>query len=405
MVIKLKPIAISNSNLQPRFMKSLRHLDCFAGPGGICTGFKSAGIKTLGAIEKVPSCAMTYSANHPEVRVINKDIRTVKGSDLSPFVGKIDILTAGMPCETFSTAGSTSRSFYDHRQSLYLEAIRLANSVKCEVILFENVPGITSKKTVKGGDVFVVDEIFAALKDSGFKHITDIILNAVDFGVPQSRQRFFILASKKALSLTLPSKSVAFPTPVSVKDALAGLPDVSANSRNAGLSYEGKDSPFSKLMKDAAFWGRNPEKAQLSYHLPPNHRPGTIERLKLIKPGEGLKDLFDRLGPKKVKELQAKKILPNKWFIQRNRRLIATEPSCTVTSHCLDELVHPSSHRALTVREVARLQSFPDFYDFAGGPYICPHISETQDKYEQVGDAVPPLLARAWGMAIIEAIG
>ncbi len=386
-------------------MKRLRHLDCFAGPGGICTGFASAGIKTLGAIEKVLSCAETYSANHPEVHVINKDIRTVKGRDLAAFTGKIDILTAGMPCETFSTAGSTSRSFYDHRQSLYLEAIRLADSVKCGVILFENVPGITSKKTVKGGDIFVVDEIFAALKDSGFKHITDVVLNAVDFGVPQSRQRFFILASKRKISLSLPSKSVPFSTPTSVKDALAGLPDVSANSKIAGLNYEGKDSEFSKLMKDLAFWGRKPGEFSLTYHLPPNHRPGTIERLKLIKPGEGLKDLFDRLGPVKVKELQAKKVLPNKWFIQRNRRLVATEPSCTVTSHCLDELVHPSAHRALTVREVARLQSFPDFYDFAGGPYICPHLSETQDKYEQVGDAVPPLLARAWGIAIRDAIG
>lgn len=79
------------------------------------------------------------------------------------------------------------------------------------------------------------------------------------------------------------------------------------------------------------------------------------------------------------------------------------EPAPTVTSHCLDEFVHPFSNRALTVRECARLQSFPDCYDFAGGPFIVPHIDrEVQDKYEQIGDAVPPLLAYAWGLKLTE---
>ena len=76
-------------------------------------------------------------------------------------------------------------------------------------------------------------------------------------------------------------------------------------------------------------------------------------------------------------------------------------PSPTVTSHCLDEFVHPTQNRALTVRECARLQSFPDAYDFCGGPYFTPHLhNDIQDKYEQIGDAVPPLLAYAWGMTI-----
>ena len=88
-------------------------------------------------------------------------------------------------------------------------------------------------------------------------------------------------------------------------------------------------------------------------------------------------------------------------FIKRNYRLRPEEPSPTVTSHCLDEFVHPFYDRALTVRECARLQSFPDSYEFVGGPYIVPHIDRTvQDKYEQIGDAVPPLLAYAWGMQI-----
>ena len=88
-------------------------------------------------------------------------------------------------------------------------------------------------------------------------------------------------------------------------------------------------------------------------------------------------------------------------FIKRNYRLKSGEASPTVTSHCLDEFVHPIYNRALTVRECARLQSFPDSYDFCGGPYLVPHINrEIQDKYEQIGDAVPPLLAYAWGITI-----
>ncbi|GAG26719.1 unnamed protein product, partial [marine sediment metagenome] len=138
----------------------------------------------------------------------------------------------------------------------------------------------------------------------------------------------------------------------------------------------------------------------LTYHIPPNHRKNTLERFKLINPGEGLKDLFMKLSKEQIIELQKRKILPKRWYIQRNRRLVKDKPSPTVTSHCIDELLHPEQHRSLTVREVARLQSFPDAYDFKGGPIICPHIYETQDKYEQIGDAVPPLLAYYWGLTI-----
>ena len=96
--------------------------------------------------------------------------------------------------------------------------------------------------------------------------------------------------------------------------------------------------------------------------------------------------------------MQARRVLPKKMFIKRNYRLKLDDVSPTVTRHCLDEFVHPVFDRALTVRECARLQSFPDCYDFAGGPYLVPHIDRTvQDKYEQIGDAVPPLLAYAWG--------
>lgn len=104
---------------------TLTHIDCFSGPGGICTGFHAAGIKTLVAIEYIKSCVDTYSANHPEVHVIHSDIREVTAEQILPYIPDdgVDIVSSDMPCETFSTAGNTSRSFYDDRQFLFREAI------------------------------------------------------------------------------------------------------------------------------------------------------------------------------------------------------------------------------------------------------------------------------------------
>ena len=190
---------------------------------------------------------------------------------------------------------------------------------------------------------------------------------------------------------------------VTVAEALSGLPNVIPNSNKEGTEYEGTESGYSRRMKDLDFWKREEFDNKLTYHMPMKHREYTLERFGLLKQGESLKDLFARYTGKERILLQEKRILPKKMFIKRNYRLIENEPSPTVTSHCLDEFVHPKYNRALTVRECARLQSFPDSYDFCGGPYLTPHLhNDIQDKYEQIGDAVPPLLAYAWGVVISE---
>ena len=127
------------------------HIDCFSGPGGICTGFHAAGIETLVAIEYIKSCVETYSANHPQVHVIHSDIRDVTQEQILPYIPAdgVDIVSSGMPCETFSTAGNKSRSFYDDRQFLFREGIRIAQIANAKMILFENVPAITTKTMKK----------------------------------------------------------------------------------------------------------------------------------------------------------------------------------------------------------------------------------------------------------------
>lgn len=126
----------------------MTHIDCFSGPGGLCTGLHAAGFNTLIAIEHIQSCIDTYSYNHPEVHMIHSDIRNVTAEQILPYIPEdgVDLVTSGMPCETFSTAGNSSRASYDDRQYLFREGIRIAQISNAKLILFENVPAITTKK-------------------------------------------------------------------------------------------------------------------------------------------------------------------------------------------------------------------------------------------------------------------
>lgn len=378
------------------------HIDCFSGPGGICTGMHAAGFDTKVAIEFIESCCDTYRANHPEVHVIHSDIRDVKAEDILPYIPKcgVDLVTSGMPCETFSTAGNTSRSFYDDRQFLFREGIRIAEIANAKMILFENVPAITTKTVEKHSKILIIDVLKRELEEAGYINHVEVVLSAEQFGVPQKRKRYFVLACKNLnWNLTIPQPIIE--KEVTVEEALAGLPNVIPNSGEEGKSYTDKSSEFCKKMQDLKFWHREDFSNNLTYQMPMKHRACTLERFGLLQQGESLKNLFDRYVGEEREELQSRRVLPKKMFIKRNYRLISDQPSPTVTSHCLDEFVHPIYNRALTVRECARLQSFPDSYDFCGGPYLTPHLhNNIQDKYEQIGDAVPPLLAYAWGMEI-----
>ncbi|MBR5620506.1 MAG: DNA cytosine methyltransferase [Clostridia bacterium] len=384
---------------------ALTHIDCFSGPGGICTGLHAAGFETLIAIEFIKSCVDTYSANHPEVHVIHSDIRDVTAEQILPYIPEngVDLVTSGMPCETFSTAGNSSRAAYDDRQFLFREGIRIAKIANARMILFENVPMITTKRIAKDSKKLILDVLKEELVEAGYKNYKQFIIDAEKYGVPQKRKRFFILASKE------PTDEISAPKPttsvdVTVEDAFCDIPPVEANTWTENPYYlPGKSSAYTKLMQDDHFWRRETKEHKLLNHLPMNHRAYIIERFHILRQGEGLKGLFARLEPDELESLQKRKVVPKVVYVKRNYRLRWDEASPTVTSHALDEFVHPEQDRALTVRECARLQSFPDSYDFVGGPYLVAHDDRSQqDKYEQIGDAVPPLVAYAWGMHIRE---
>ena len=384
---------------------ALTHIDCFSGPGGICTGLHAAGFETLIAIEVIKSCVDTYAANHPEVHVIQSDIRNVTAEQILPYIPEngVDLVTSGMPCETFSTAGNSSRAAYDDRQFLFREGIRIAKIANARMILFENVPMITTKRIAKDSKKLVLDVLKEELAEAGYKNYKQFIIDAEKYGVPQKRKRFFILASKE------PTDEISAPKPttsvdVTVEDAFCDIPPVEANTWTENPNYlPGKSSEYTRLMQDDRFWRRETKEHKLLNHLPMNHRAYIIERFHILRQGEGLKGLFARLEPDELESLQKRKVVPKVVYVKRNYRLRWDEACPTVTSHALDEFVHPDQDRALTVRECARLQSFPDSYEFVGGPYLVAHDDRSQqDKYEQIGDAVPPLVAYAWGMHIKE---
>ena len=278
------------------------HIDCFSGPGGICTGMHAAGFDTKVAIEYIRSCVDTYKANHPEVHVIHSDIRKVTAEQILPYIPAegVDLVTSGMPCETFSTAGNTSRSFYDDRQFLFREGIRIAQIANAKMILFENVPAIVTKTVEKNDPTLIVDVLKYELKEAGYENMVQVVLDASQFGVPQRRKRFFILATKdKNITLSVPE--VTSDKVVTVDEAFVDLLNVIPNSEEAKEKYGKKSSAYAELMRNDEFWKRQEHHTdKVTYQYPMRHRNCTLERFSLLKQGESLKELFDRYQGKRT---------------------------------------------------------------------------------------------------------
>ena len=214
------------------------HIDCFCGPGGICTGLHAAGFETLVAIEYIKSCVETYSANHPEVHVIHSDIRDVTAEQILPYIPSdgVDLVTSGMPCETFSTAGNSSRAAYDDRQFLFREGIRIAQIANARMILFENVPMITTKRVAKTSKKLVLDVMKKELIEAGYGNFKQFIIDAEKYGVPQKRKRFFLLASRNPDDeITAPE--ITTTKEVTVREAFCDIPPVVANTWTENPMY------------------------------------------------------------------------------------------------------------------------------------------------------------------------
>ncbi len=433
-------------------MKNYKYtsIDLFSGPGGLCTGFRWAGIKALIAVEWSYWTVQTYAASHnadifelekyldgtmenPEqffapsenTLLIYGDINKVEVTLIKEILKKrfnvdsVDIVTGGAPCESFSMAGDRKED--DDRNILYKNVLRIARGVSSKMFLFENVKGLFSKKYEgKPGAMYahICEEFQSDVKDKPSYTLasTDkdtVLLKAIEYGVPQARERLFLVGIRNDLNAkySYPTKTHGAGCQydyVTVQDALMDLPQIEMGEETEKYSFdisslqEGKKKEFLKLMHgistDAPYDVKYDPNV-ISSHKAPGHTEKMLSRIKSIMPGEGMTRAYERLVEEGKKEF-ADSVFPKKLYAARNRRLVLEEPSFTVTSHCLDEMLHPVLNRGLTPREAARLQSFPDWYQFKG-PYVKFHSDPEQDQYEQIGDAIPPLLGYSLGKEVV----
>lgn len=374
----------------------LTALDIFAGAGGLSYGFSDSGFEVIAAIEKDAWACDTLSHNLPNTKIIQKNIEELTDFDFASFKG-IDAVIGGPPCQGFSISASNRRKSNDKRNFYYQNFLKAVNIINPSVILVENVKEFASK--INNSGQLVIDEVTTFLKSRNYS-VSWKIINSVSFGVPQNRIRLFLLASKYATPvfpiLTHSEKIdlISKTKPLTIWDAISDLPKVYPRELREDdvLSYKKKpQNYFQKYLR-----GNN---SSLYNHIPMRHTERLIERFSSIDFNEKVADLDQKHAPRMRGN---SKIISGKYYSQNHRRLKPNSPSCTITASFYSSFIHPYQHRNLTVREAARIQTFPDSFRFLGkrttlskkllqrkGIYEDLHL----DQFNQVGNAVPPLMA------------
>lgn len=364
----IKQEASQNSTVGGCFMNGkLIGIDLFSGAGGLALGAEMAGIDVRIAIEQDRFAAQTYHANHPNTQMLNTDIRTI--NNLAIESNDALILFGGPPCQGFSTSNQKTRNKSNPQNWLFQEFIRMVKQIRPDWIVFENVKGIL--ETEKG---FFVDEITTKISSLGYT-CTPMVLCASDFGVPQTRSRFFLIGSLHGIAPPVPAARLPI---VTVRDAIEDLPSLENGASQDMLAYK------TEAKADYAVQIR----AGLNIctgHLVTRNADKIIQRYSYIPQGGNWRDIPDDLMDNYVDK--------SRCHTGIYKRLSADEPSITVGNYRKSMLIHPWENRGLSVREAARLQSFPDSYTFCGSIGF---------QQQQVGNAVPPLLAKAVFQTIVD---
>jgi DNA (cytosine-5)-methyltransferase 1 len=337
-------------------------IDIFSGAGGLSLGAEWAGIKVLCAIEKDCHSAKTYKTNHPNTNVIIYDIQNINPNEIAK-KGDVFILFGGPPCQGFSTSNRKTRNDDNTNNSLFREFLRFTAELYPEWVLFENVEGIVNYN--KGR---IVENIKRSFCDLGYS-ISDEILYASDYGVPQHRNRFFIVGNRKNIPFVFPEKMKNI---ISVGEAINDLPLLNNGDIFEQLPYRKdiKPSSYAKIMrKNSKFSTQNIVSKNFDY---------VIERYKYIKPGQNWRAIPEHLMINYKNK--------NNCHSGIYKSLKIDEPSVVISNYRKNMLIHPIQDRGLSVREAARLQSFPDSFIFEGSIHYI---------QQQIGNAVPPLLAKA----------
>ena len=338
-----------DQELKTKPKRKYKHIELFAGGGGLALGFEKAGFKSVLLNDFDKDCCETLKANI-DSQVIHDDVENI---DFRPHEGQVDLLSGGFPCQAFSYAGK-KLGFKDTRGTLFYEFARATKETNPKVIVGENVRGLLSHEKGKTLEAMknVIDEL-------GYDLIDPTVLKAIFYQVPQKRERLFLIGIRKDLNV---KDKFKFPDPyyriMTVKDAL----------------------------KKGELYSTSVPKSQGSQY-PERKR----EILEMVPPGGYWRDLPDDLQ---------REYMRGSYFLGGGktgmaRRLAWDEPSLTLTcapAQKQTERCHPTYTRPLTVREYARLQTFPDDWEFAGS---------TSSQYKQIGNAVPVNMAYALGRALV----
>ena len=340
-------------------------IDLFSGAGGLSYGFECAGYKILLGIDNDAKALETFELNHNDAKTLCGDITEIYyDRDIRPLIGNetIDVIIGGPPCQGMSLSGP--RKFDDPRNKLYLSYIRLVNEIRPKAFVIENVPGLVG---LFGGQI--KDSIIEKFTDMGY-NIKYKILCAADYGVPQSRKRVVFVGMKQG-SFIFPE---ALPYQVSCEMAISDLPPLIDNLGTEDAEYYTQpQNKYQCLMRARSTKVKN--------HIAANHSEKVQNIISMVPDGGNYKDLPE--------EYQSTRNFHVAWT-----RFASEKPAPTIdTGH--RHHFHYKYNRVPTVRECARLQSFPDDFVFLG--------NKTQ-QFRQVGNAVPPLMAQVIAEKLKEAL-
>lgn len=402
----------------------MHFIDLFAGCGGLSLGLSKAGWRGMFAVEKNEDAFTTFSHNFnkkkalqfdwptwlPQQAISTSELLEEYREQLAALRGKIDLIAGGPPCQGFSFAGR--RKVDDPRNKLKDEYLEIVDIIRPKFLVFENVRGFTTKfkNSKKPTHSDQVIHQLENLEWGGYRTFSTV-LNASIFGVPQPRPRFILIAIREDLvdermEVANPLESIekhAFEFreskklnghEISVSEAISDLEVVTSGTVESvdttgfqqiiyGVSAK---SNFQKLMRRGLQRGKSANSLRLA-----RHRPKTLQRF------EEILSTCPK-GKSLPKEFREKYNVKKQYFTP----LHPDEMSKTITT-LPDDLLHYSEPRILTVRECARLQSFPDWFDFLG-KYTTGGARRKQEcpRYTQVGNAVPPLMAEALGSLILD---
>lgn len=389
--------------------KKIKVLDLFAGAGGFGLGFNlsNKNYQLIASLEMDKWAVETLEANNNEgQKIIHADIRDF---DTDEKIKKIcpvkpDVIIGGPPCQGFSNA-SGKKDPSDPRNSLFKNYAQWVEVLEPKIFVMENVRGLLNGVNVQGERV--IDIIKKTFEDIGYR-IDIWQLNAANFGVPQSRERIFIVGNKLKKSIEPPTKTHYLPneiksingkakimkSAITVAAAIGDLPELYAGEGEEEIVFKNKGrTDFQKQLRG---------NLNILYnHVTMNHTKRLVDRYKFIQEGKTMDELPDSL---KVKKRSGNGELSNVEFSSNYRHLKPDMVSYTIPASFYSNFIHPFQPRNITSREAARLQSFPDYYIFKGKrtqmsskllKKLGKHEENHLSQYNQIGNAVPPLLAKA----------